>query len=155
MITIYTKTKDNNNNIKNEIHYFTNVYLFDCFSNTIFSLSFRFFRFLFSPLLSRYMDPSLMAGEGYTLKADVYSFGIILYEICSLIVAYGKINNYPSLKAFNLVLVEHNLRPKLTRIACPLTRTLIKDCWQNDPNERPSFKEIYQRMKGILTIVEL
>jgi len=98
------------------------------------------------------MDPSLMAGEGYTLKADVYSFGIILYELCSLTIAYGKINNYPNLEEFNCLLVEHNMRPKLTRIACPLTRTLIEDCWQNDPNGRPSFLEIYQRIKVILTI---
>ncbi|MGK3744205.1 MAG: serine/threonine protein kinase [Bacillariaceae sp.] len=98
------------------------------------------------------MDPSSITVKGYSLKSDVYSFGIILYEICSLKIAYGKITNYPSLTEFKRLLVEHNMRPKLTRIACPVTRKLIEDCWQTNPNKRPSFEEIYQRIKEIIKI---
>ena len=32
----------------------------------------------------RYMAPEVMTGDGYTLAVDVYSFGVILYELCSL-----------------------------------------------------------------------
>jgi serine/threonine protein kinase len=97
------------------------------------------------------MDPSLMAGKGYSLKSDVYSFGIILYELCSLTIAYGKTKNYPSLKEINRLLVKDNMSLKLTRIACPVTRKLIEDCCQTDPNNRPSFEEIYQRIKEVIT----
>jgi serine/threonine protein kinase len=98
------------------------------------------------------MDPSLMAGKGYSLKSDVYSFGIILYEVCSLTIAYGKNKNCSSLKEFNRRLVEHDMTPKLNRISCPITRRLIEDCWQTDPNKRPSFEEIYQRIKEVIKI---
>lgn len=32
----------------------------------------------------RYMAPEIMQGNGYTLKVDVYSFGVLLYELCTL-----------------------------------------------------------------------
>ena len=93
-----------------------------------------------------------MAGKGYSLKSDVYSFGIILYELCSLTIAYGKNKNCQSLKEFNRRLVEHNMTPKLNRISCPKTRRLIEDCWQTDLTKRPSFEEIYQRIKEVIKI---
>lgn len=37
----------------------------------------------------RYMAPEVMKGEGYSLKVDVYSFGIILFELCSLEVPFA------------------------------------------------------------------
>ena len=37
----------------------------------------------------RYMAPEIMEGKGYTLKVDVYSFGILLYELCTLEVPFA------------------------------------------------------------------
>mmetsp|Transcript_14604 Transcript_14604/g.31086 ORF Transcript_14604/g.31086 Transcript_14604/m.31086 type:complete len:548 (-) Transcript_14604:59-1702(-) len=37
----------------------------------------------------RYMAPEVMAGKGYSLGVDVYSFGVILFEICSLQVPFA------------------------------------------------------------------
>jgi len=37
----------------------------------------------------RYMAPEIMKGEGYTLKVDVYSFGILLYELCALEIPFA------------------------------------------------------------------
>lgn len=41
----------------------------------------------------RYMAPECMCGDGYTLKVDVYSFGILLFELCSLIVPFSGLNS--------------------------------------------------------------
>ena len=41
----------------------------------------------------RYMAPEIMQGEGYTLKVDVYSFGIMLYELCTLEVPFASAFN--------------------------------------------------------------
>jgi len=97
----------------------------------------------------RYMAPEVMAGEGYSLKTDVYSFGIILYELCSLTVAFDISKKHSSLAEFIRLVIDHAMRPKLGRIACPSTTTLIEDCWQTDPTKRPSFEEVYRRIVGI------
>ena len=99
----------------------------------------------------RYMPPEIMAGNGYSFGADVYSFGVILYEICALKLAFdGILNNCRDLREFNRLVIEENLRPKLKKISCPSTKKLIEDCWHGDPAQRPSFEEIYQRILGIV-----
>ena len=97
----------------------------------------------------RYMPPEVMDGKGYSFEADVYSFGIILYEICSLNVAFDNIRKCSDRNEFYRLVIEDHARPKLNNIACPLTKQLISDCWQCNPTQRPSFKQVYQRIEGI------
>lgn len=97
-----------------------------------------------------YMPPEVMTRKGYSFEVDVYSFGIVLYEICSLKVAFNVIRKHADIKEFNLHVIEHN-RPKLNNIACPLTTKLIEDCWQGDPTQRPSFQKTHQRIVDIIS----
>jgi serine/threonine protein kinase len=36
----------------------------------------------------RYLAPEVVAGKGYSLKVDVYSFGVMFFEVCSLKVPF-------------------------------------------------------------------
>ena len=36
----------------------------------------------------RYLAPEVVAGKGYSLKVDVYSFGVLFFEVCSLEVPF-------------------------------------------------------------------
>ena len=113
------------------------------------------------------MAPEVMMGEGYSFQSDVYSFGILLYELCSLTIPFEKeIKKVSSLDDFARLLIvqpqDNNnsrtggpMRPKLTRIACPLTRALIEECWQTNPTERPSFEVIYMRILEVLVEASL
>jgi len=47
----------------------------------------------------RYMAPEVMDMKGYTLKVDSYSFGVLLFEICSLCIPYEE--NYWNQKKKN------------------------------------------------------
>lgn len=97
----------------------------------------------------RYMAPEVMAHKGYSHKTDVYSFGVILYEICSLSLAYNDLGKYDnSLAEFNRLVIG-GMRPNLNKIACPRTKKLIEDCWNGDPTQRPSFDEINQQILNI------
>lgn len=115
----------------------------------------------------RYMAPEVMSGKGYSFKVDVYSFGVLLFEICSLGSPYydnywskKKITNGRSSNAKNFEstledfyshVVENNLRPSddlNSAVPCSKMRELIKDCWSADPADRPTFPEILSRLRS-------
>lgn len=98
----------------------------------------------------RYMAPEIMKGDTPTKASDVYSFGCVLYTLCSLKVPFrefaAKENDLEKFKAKVLA----GERPSLKCIPCPLVRSLIQDCWAQDPFDRPTFEEIVEdRLPGI------
>jgi len=117
----------------------------------------------------RYMAPEVMAGQGYTLAVDVYSFGVILFEMCSLKrpfeETYRKDKTHsrkrPHQKATDQYRFENNffaavadqqLKPSndLERdVCCPRLCNLIEACWDHDPSKRPTFDTIFTRLEEI------
>jgi serine/threonine protein kinase len=72
----------------------------------------------------------------YSFKSDVWSFGIVLWELFS----YGKI---PYAGMSNLIVAEKVLNGY--RLTCPENcpeeiYNLMEQCWSVDPIDRPSFK---------------
>ena len=101
----------------------------------------------------RYMAPEVMTAEGYTLKSDVYSFGIVLYELCSLRDAFS--SKHEVVHDGQDILEkseEFSCRPALHHVPCEFCRSLIEDCWAQDPNKRPSFEHICNALRKILRI---
>eukprot|EP00536_Pseudo-nitzschia_multiseries_P011144 jgi/Psemu1/205035/e_gw1.364.20.1 len=92
----------------------------------------------------RYMAPEVMAGKGYSLEVDVYSFGVILFEICSLQVPFAEYNYFYKGVAFYGPMQSNEKLRKL--VPCPKLRDLIQECWGEDPTKRPSFQEINTRL---------
>jgi len=101
-----------------------------------------------------YMAPEMMRGtEGYTTKADVYSFGIMIasviddgkepYEGDSRIQSSWQFTN----------LVIQGLRPKVQKEAemPPQFINLMMRCWDNSPAVRPSFDQIVVELESMLS----
>ena len=77
--------------------------------------------------------------------ADVYSFGIILWEIASRKPPYAEITNRNEL--YNKL--KEGLRPKIPK-DCPLEISkLMRKCWVRNPGVRPSFKEIVKKLESL------
>jgi serine/threonine protein kinase len=89
-----------------------------------------------------YMAPE-QRGDGYTNKVDVYSFGLIFYEILT----GGKV--FPSsLGAFAICeAARSGQRPSMPSWIAKWVCDLIKACWSVDPDVRPSFAEIADELK--------
>jgi serine/threonine protein kinase len=91
--------------------------------------------------------PLYMAREAaektFDSKIDVYSFGLILYEIITGTGALTSCEN--KLKLF-LDLAEGK-RPDIPRTVLPFARQLIERCWSASPTERPSFSEMLGLLK--------
>jgi serine/threonine protein kinase len=86
------------------------------------------------------MAPEVLRGKLYTKTADIYSFGIIMWEFTSGIPAF---NNRPH--DFNLSLdICKGLRPKIIEGTLPVYARLMKRCWDSDPNNRPTAYELLE-----------
>merc|ERR1712194_145959 len=87
----------------------------------------------------RYMAPEVGLSQGYGLASDVYSFGILLWEICSLAKPFAEIT---SVDEFNEKVFEGGERPKVEGNWPRSAKALIRGCWTTWPGSRPSILEV-------------
>ncbi|KAG6946003.1 hypothetical protein JG687_00016973 [Phytophthora cactorum] len=93
-----------------------------------------------------YMAPEMatMGGIQCSTKGDVYSFGILLYSTWSRSKPYGDQGMNP----FQLMTaVVNGLRPVIPISCPPALARLMRSCWHQNPDLRPSFPEISQILK--------
>ena len=94
-----------------------------------------------------YMAPEVIDGNHYDGKADVYSFGILMYQIVTDCRPYplfdkGKIKEF----RLNQKIVDENYRPTFNFPVKKALKKLIEKCWSKDPKNRPTFEEIFNRL---------
>jgi serine/threonine protein kinase len=88
--------------------------------------------------------PELIRSTHYDNKIDVYSYGMVLYEmLCDRMPFQG----------FDLAECEREVvagkRPELPAVGNTKLCDLIRKCWAQEPTKRPEFTEIYRKlMKG-------
>ncbi|XP_067931824.1 speract receptor-like isoform X2 [Watersipora subatra] len=88
-------------------------------------------------------------------KADVYSFAIIMFEICGRLGPFGTFHNeLDNERIITKVKRGGDLpfRPRIGDLAeryDTYVTDLLKDCWAEIPAERPSFKAIQTRLKPL------
>lgn len=87
---------------------------------------------------SNYMAPEFIKGEKYDEKVDVYSYGMMLYE---MLLRETPFDDLTGPQVICAVVIE-NKRPPLPSDAPEALRDLICACWDVDPEMRPSFQEI-------------
>ncbi len=94
----------------------------------------------------RYMAPEVAKREMYNNKADVYSFGVILWEL----VAFTKPFDRMSRDEFYDRVVHGGLRPEIGKKFPQDLARLIQSCWDINPQVRPSFHSIYLELAEML-----
>jgi len=93
----------------------------------------------------RYMAPEVADCRPYNHKADVYSFGTILWEI----VAYKKPYDGMNREQFYDEVVHGGMRPPLSKKWPKELSQLISECWDVNYNIRPTFQEISDRLEAL------
>ncbi|RHZ64768.1 hypothetical protein Glove_320g50 [Diversispora epigaea] len=91
-----------------------------------------------------YIAPEVLSGdEEYTKAADVYSFGIITYEIVTGLPPYPDIPHDEDLA----IKICDGLRPKIPfHVPKLITRTIMR-CWDARVTYRPTFKELKDELE--------
>ena len=94
----------------------------------------------------QWMAPEVINGYKYTQKADVFSFGIILWELATRKPPYYGIDG----QMVSQKVVKENLRPKISEKECPGPfLDLMKRCWHEDAEKRPHFSKIIQELDSM------
>ncbi|KAL3845361.1 hypothetical protein ACJIZ3_002764 [Penstemon smallii] len=86
----------------------------------------------------RWMAPEVIEHKPYNNKADVFSFGVVLWELLTGKLPYA---NLTPLQAA-VGVVQKGLRPSIPKHTHPLIVELLERCWQQEPSLRPEFSEI-------------
>lgn len=87
-----------------------------------------------------WMAPEVLNNQPYSLEADVYSYGIVLWEVVAREIPYNGTN--PMTIPVRVIRGE---RPNLSQISsnCPESvKNLIRACLDGIPQRRPNFNQI-------------
>eukprot|EP01112_Ceratiomyxa_fruticulosa_P020112 TRINITY_DN6756_c0_g1_i5.p1 TRINITY_DN6756_c0_g1~~TRINITY_DN6756_c0_g1_i5.p1 ORF type:complete len:569 (+),score=117.23 TRINITY_DN6756_c0_g1_i5:251-1708(+) len=94
-----------------------------------------------------WMAPEVLLKQSFNEKADVYSFGIIMWEIFTREEPFPHHNDLQTFT--HAVCVKHE-RP-IIPADCPTNlKNLMMACWEHHPANRPSFHEIVMWLNEII-----
>ncbi|XP_057502158.1 serine/threonine-protein kinase EDR1-like isoform X2 [Actinidia eriantha] len=96
-----------------------------------------------------WMAPEVLRNENSNEKCDVYSFGIILWELATLRLPWRGMNPMQVVGAVGF----QNRRLDIPKEVDPLVARIIWECWQTDPNLRPSFAQLADALKPLQRLV--
>jgi serine/threonine protein kinase len=94
-----------------------------------------------------YSAPEVLRKEDFTDKADVYSFGLIVWFILTGIQPYGQFTDW---NTFYRAVVIDEVRPELPKSVPPLLGKIISSCWAQDPSDRPSLLRVLPALEIVL-----
>jgi serine/threonine protein kinase len=91
-----------------------------------------------------WMAPEQMSCPSYDSKVDVYSYGMVLYEMLCEKFPFQGHDQIAGARE-----VAQGKRPELPASGNKKICELIRSCWAHDPKKRPNFTDIYtQLIKG-------
>lgn len=101
------------------------------------------------PLPFKWMAPESLEHQIFNTKSDIWSFGIVLWEIWSYGAQPYSESKSPQHHYQLLVKGEHMLQPK----DCPASiYNIMQECWQLDAKHRPTFSQLVEKLQELLCI---
>jgi len=98
----------------------------------------------------RWMAPEMMLHQPYAAPADVYSMGIIFWELLTKDVPWRTLQIMGSLPPLAIVnALNAKKRLELPKDTPKPIAALIRECWHPDPEKRPPAADILRRLEAV------
>ena len=109
-----------------------------------------------------YQSPESLTGNNSGLPSDVYSFGMLLWEIVTLKkihkqqvggrrIGMGRSRSRSTTKEhYKHMIINRKWRPSLKSISSSHLRNLISKCWDDNPSKRPTFTQIRYELQDFI-----
>lgn len=96
----------------------------------------------------KWTAPEAIQDNIFSIKSDVWSFGILLYEIMT----FGQ-TPYPAMTNYQVVqkVLEGYRMP--SPLNCPkVLYGIMSDCWKKDPQDRPTFETLQWKLEDFFDL---
>ncbi|XP_066487976.1 vascular endothelial growth factor receptor 2 [Tiliqua scincoides] len=95
----------------------------------------------------KWMAPETIFDRVYTIQSDVWSFGVLLWEIFSL-----GASPYPGVKIDEEFCrrLKEGTRMRPPDYTTPEMYQTMLDCWHGNPKQRPTFSELVEHLGNVL-----
>ncbi|CAK9274527.1 unnamed protein product [Sphagnum jensenii] len=96
----------------------------------------------------RWMSPEVFEHKLYDHKVDVYSFGIMMWEVLTGGVPY---DGFTPLQAA-IGVVQQGVRPEIPPFVPEKLSLLAQQCWHQDPKQGPEFSEVLAVLEEMVMV---
>ncbi|KAM3292831.1 hypothetical protein ACQJBY_036464 [Aegilops geniculata] len=93
----------------------------------------------------QWMAPEVLRNEPSNEKSDVYSYGVVLWELVTQKIPWDTLNTMQVIGAVGFM--DHRL--EIPSDIDPQWASMIESCWDSDPQRRPSFQELLERLREL------
>ncbi|XP_048585733.1 uncharacterized protein LOC5507024 isoform X2 [Nematostella vectensis] len=94
----------------------------------------------------KWMSPEAIYDQIFTTESDVWSYGVVLWEIATLGGA-----PYPTISTRDVfVMLRSGYRMEKPDICSDEVYTIMKHCWEDQPKKRPTFSDLRMKFEYML-----
>ena len=108
-----------------------------------------------TPLSYAWSSPERLEGSPLTSEADIYSLGIVFWELCTCSLPYDEFKGgvkelKKAVVAGDRPLITGRMKSYLSGYVIPsLMVTLFQSCWTVRPDDRPSGRKVYETLCNV------